>query len=391
MVDVVSRATADSPFASANGWGRRVFDCRCGRPVFFRNSACLACGAELGFDPELRELLPLEAVEGTGELRASGEDRSAMRYRRCANHTMAAACNWLVRTDDTCSPLCRSCRLNRTVPDLSDEANARLWHGTEVSKRRLVALLLDLGLPVRSRVCEDSASGLAFDFLRSPPGGPPVTTGHADGIITLDVEEADPSRRESRREKLGERYRTVLGHLRHEVGHYYWMRLVENSGWLDGFRKVFGDERDSYQEALQRHYGNGPPADWQTRHVSAYASAHPWEDWAETWAHYLHMLDTISTASGVGVEPAGVDAHFDLFTADVLDPSAPEDPQFLSFVNGWVVLTFALNELSRSMGHPAYYPFVLSGTAVAKLHFVHRVIAAAGGNGEARQDGTASP
>ena len=84
MVDVVSRATADSPFASANGWGRRVFDCRCGRPVFFRNSACLACGAELGFDPERRELLPLEAVEGTGELRASGEDRSAVRYRRCA-------------------------------------------------------------------------------------------------------------------------------------------------------------------------------------------------------------------------------------------------------------------------------------------------------------------
>ena len=58
----------------------------------------------------------------------------------------------------------------------------------------------------------------------------------------------------------------------------------------------------SYAAALQAHYAKGGDVGpWAERHVSAYASAHPWEDWAETWAHYLHMMDAVDTALGFGM------------------------------------------------------------------------------------------
>jgi hypothetical protein len=253
-----------------------------------------------------------------------------------------------------------------------------------------VSSLIALRLPVASRVSEDPARGLAFDLLRAPPGGPPVTTGHADGIITLDVEEADDSRREGRKAALDEPYRTLLGHLRHEVGHYYWQRLVDGTPWLEPFRALFGDERADYAAALQRHYEQGPPVEWPLSHVSAYASAHPWEDWAETWAHYLHMLDTLDTAASFGLDAAQVELGYEPFTSPVLasseaggpgtpSPVAAEadghaDTDFLEFVNAWMKLTGVLNELSRSMGLPDFYPFVLSVAAVRKLHLVHQVV-----------------
>ena len=126
-----------------------------------------------------------------------------------------------------------------------------------------------------------------------------MVTGHADGVITLDLAESDDVHRERRRAELGEPYRTLLGHFRHEIGHYYWPILVERAGALERCRALFGDERADYGEALERHYADGPPADWAERHVSAYATMHPWEDWAETFAHYLHIRDTLQTAGGV--------------------------------------------------------------------------------------------
>ncbi|MBX9965395.1 MAG: putative zinc-binding metallopeptidase [Burkholderiales bacterium] len=220
-----------------------------------------------------------------------------------------------------------------------------------------------------------------FDVLRAAPGSPPVTTGHLDGVVTLDLEEADPARREDRRVCLDERYRTMPGHLRHEIGHYYWYRLLRGSAWMDEFRELFGDERLPYDEALRDHYRCGPPVDWHLHHVSAYASAHPWEDWAETWAHYLHMLDTSATAAAVGIDTTRTELLHEPFTVAVLEPLADRAPEelFLTFLNAWIALTVALNELSRSMGHPDFYPFVLSSTAVRKLHFVHRVVEAFAG------------
>lgn len=362
-----------------HGRGRRIFRCCCGRPVFFRNSQCLACGSALGYDPGRGDMLALGPADDEGVLQPLDPTRAGgtASYRRCANFAGPAGCNWLIGTHESAGlRLCRACRLDRTIPDLSDPTNARWWRLAEMSKRRLVAVLIELGLPVRSRVSEDPEWGLAFDFLRSPSGGPKVITGHADGVVTLDIEEADPARRESIRELLQEPYRTVLGHLRHEVGHYYWYRLVEHSAWLEPFRRVFGDERASYVEALRRHYAQGPAADWQLHHVSAYASTHPWEDWAETWAHYLHMLDTLATAASVGVQTDTIEIEYEPFTETSLedDSAAAGGAQFLAFLNAWIALTGALNELSRSMGHPDYYPFVLSAEAVRKLHFIHRVI-----------------
>jgi hypothetical protein len=307
-----------------------------------------------------------------------GDDASPIKYRRCANLDSPASCNWLVAEDDAANPrqVCIACRLNRTIPDLSVPGNGVLWGRLEGAKRRLVSSLLALNLPVASRVDQDTERGLAFDFLGSPAQGPRVLTGHADGIITVNIEEADNPTRERIREQLHEPYRTLLGHLRHEVGHYYWDRLIAGSPWQDDFRKLFGDEQQDYAAALQRNYQQGPQPGWEQQHVSAYASAHPWEDWAESWAHYLHMVDLLDTALSFGLDTRQLEMEFELFNRDALyRPNDPGARRFLSFLNAWVELTAVLNELSRSMGQPDLYPFALARPVVAKLHFVHLVIA----------------
>jgi hypothetical protein len=177
--------------------------------------------------------------------------------------------------------------------------------------------------------------------------------------------------------QMHEPYRTLLGHLRHESGHYYWDRLVDGEGRVDAFRQAFGDESADYAQSLQRHYANGAPADWQQHYVSAYATAHPWEDWAETWAHYLHLVDTLDTARSFGLDGERVELHYERFGADlVADGGDPDAPRFLQLINSWMELTGVLNELSRSMGVADFYPFVLSKPAVQKLHLVHRIVSA---------------
>jgi hypothetical protein len=362
----------------------RAYSCRCGRPVFFRNSVCLACRTPLGYEPHLRQLFPLELVsDGTagsesGIWQVVSEGVDPGRYRRCANLDSPAGCNWLLaeeEAEDNPRMMCIACRLNRTVPDLSVSENGVLWGRLEAAKRRVVSSLLALDLPVKSRVDQDPERGLAFDFLHSPAEGPRVLTGHDDGIITVNIEEADDSVRERVRQQLREPYRTILGHLRHEVGHYYWDRLVAGSSWLDDFRTVFGDEREDYASAIARNYQDGPAPGWNQRHVSAYASVHPWEDWAETWAHYLHMVDTLDTALSFGLNVRKLELEIDPFDRNALyRPNDPGAKRFLSFLNSWIELTAVLNELSRAMGQPDLYPFALPRPAVAKLHFIHLLV-----------------
>jgi hypothetical protein len=350
--------------------------CTCRRPVFFRNSLCLACGAALGYEPhraEVRALLP-GPKEGTWVLAAEG-DASPV-FRRCANLDTAAGCNWLLPADHP-SDLCIACRLNRTIPDLSDADSGRYWRAIERAKRRLVAQLLALGLPVVSKVEEDPERGVMFDFLRSPPGGPRIMTSHGNGLITLNVEEADDSIREKVRNEMNEPYRTLLGHFRHEIGHYYWDRLISGTPWHEKFRALFGDEREDYAAALRRNYENGPPPDWRDRYISSYASVHPWENWAECFAHFLHLVDSLDTALGYGLQGDDIEAEVEPFKLeDLYDPNDADAPRMLSLINTWLELVTVLNEIARSMGEQDFYPFVMSRPVLRKLHFIQLVVKA---------------
>ena len=356
----------------------RLFTCApCGNLLYFENVSCTVCEAKLGFLPRILSLAALEPA-GEGLWRPVGNAAdSARRYRTCANYTGQAVCNWMVEADFD-NPYCAACRLSETIPDLGVAGNKELWHTLEAEKRRLVYGLLRLGLPVAPR--STSPDGLAFAFLAST--GPKfsergrVMTGHAQGLITINIAEADPAERERMREKMDEPYRTILGHLRHESGHHYWERLIRDGRWLAEWRKLFGDETLDYSQALEQHYRNGPPAGWSESFVSAYASTHPWEDWAETWAHYLHIVDTLETAYhfGLRIQPrAGESAALDVRH----DFDAYDQAEFAPLVEHWLPLAFALNSLNRSMGHPHAYPFVLTPKVLEKLAFVHRVARAA--------------
>ncbi|MEZ5363942.1 MAG: putative zinc-binding peptidase [Bryobacterales bacterium] len=339
----------------------KLFECQgCGQIVYFENTRCERCGRSLGYLPEDETLTALEPQGG--EL-WQPLGRQVANYRYCAN-SAHNACNWLV--PDGGDAFCLACKLNRTIPNLADPERADRWRQLELGKRRLVYSLLRLGLPVRPK-SEDPAGGLAFEFLDASgqPNGQIPTTGHKDGVVTIDAAEADPAEREQRRSSMREPLRTIAGHFRHEIGHYYW-EMFRNDQWLADFRALFGDETRDYGQALQAHYQNGPPPNWRDQFVSAYASSHPWEDWAETWAHYLHIVDTMETAYAFGVQPK----DWPVAAAEL--GSDPYDVQdFDSLIEAWLPLTYAVNSLNRSMGQPDLYPFVLSKTAVDKLRFVH--------------------
>jgi hypothetical protein len=347
----------------------KIFTCDgCEQVVYFESVRCTRCGRTLAFLPDRAIVGALEPEGGDDAAAATGAWRAvaagAGRYRLCRNSIDHAICNWAVPAGDG-DEYCRSCRLNRTVPG-PDAKDA--WHRIEIAKRRLLYTLLSLGLPVETKA-ENPEGGLAFDFLAAEAAGAPVFTGHNDGLITINIAEADDPFREKMREQLGETYRTVLGHFRHESGHYYWQRLLGDGPRVDAFRALFGDERQDYGEAREHHYAAGPAGGWWERHVSAYASMHPWEDWAETWAHYLHMYDGIETARAYGLSlrpvPAGAEPAPAL-RAGRLDLHAFDD-----LMKAWIPLTIALNNMNRSFGMPDCYPFVLTDAVVAKLRFVH--------------------
>ncbi|UZE25498.1 putative zinc-binding peptidase [Pseudomonas sp. B21-056] len=369
-----------APFLGDRSRNSKVWPCRCGQSLFFRNSQCLACLAALGYQPEQSRLSSLQPGDQPDTWTLDADPQAGL-FRRCTNLDTAAACNWLLPANGP-DTLCIACSLNRTIPDLSVPENPERWRKVETAKRRLVAQLITLGLPVIPKSI-DEHTGLAFDFIGVDPDGTPPTTGHASGLITLDIKEADDAHREYVRQQMREPYRTLLGHFRHEVGHYYWDRLIANSHWLEAFRGLFGDERASYSDALERHYQQGAPLDWQTRYVSAYATMHPWEDWAETWAHYLHMMDAVDTALGFGMSAQDMDFDYQPFPPDTLfDPEHSGGKAFLSFVNAWIELAGMLNELSRSMGQPDFYPFVVPAAVITKLHFIHLVIQEVGGRAD---------
>ena len=349
----------------------RAYKCRCGNHIFFDNTLCLACKSQLGLLPDEGQVAALDPGPTPGTWRVEGR-KELLKF--CANRDSQAACNWMMYAHNP-KTYCIACRLNRTIPNLDDADNARYWTKIEAAKRRLVAQLIALGLPVRSKVEEDPERGLMFDFLRSPPKGPRVMTGHASGLITINVEEADDAKREQIKHDLHEPYRTLLGHFRHEVGHYYWDRLVWDTKWLEPFRQLFGDERASYAEALKRNYEQGPPADWANSYISSYATMHPWEDWAETWAHYLHVVDSLGTAMGFGLDAGDLeDEHPAVHARCALRARRSQCRALPVAAERLARVTMVLNEMARSMGQPDFYPFVMSKPVVAKLQFIQMAV-----------------
>jgi hypothetical protein len=339
----------------------RDFVCpNCGQHLTFENSVCLSCGSAIGFSPGDVAMM----VIASGRDSEHGGAVDSAEYELCAN-LHVAECNWLVRVDPASAgqgELCASCRLTRTRPNDSDTKALAAFAVAEKAKRRLIAELFELKLPVVDRGA-DRQYGLAFDLLSSEFDK--VFTGHEDGVITLDLAEGDDVHREQLRIAMDEPYRTLLGHFRHEIGHYYYYRLIERSpDYRLRFGQLFGDPDADYQDALDRHYNQGPPPDWEHNYVSSYATMHPAEDWAESFAHYLHARDTLDTSAAFGFAPAGA-----TFERRAVGPSG-----FDRIIEMWLPLAWGLNMVNRSMGRDDLYPFVLPGPVLEKMRFIHTVI-----------------
>lgn len=330
----------------------------------------MQCGHRLAFVPRSETLSDVDPIADFW--RPSGEIEE---YTFCVNADYDA-CNWLVLKSGP-ERFCVACRHNRTIPDLSFGSNLQNWRRVEQAKHHLFYSLLRMKLPLATRL-EQPATGLAFDFLADPldSTGTPrhaVMTGHDDGVITLNLAEANDVVREARRVSMGEPYRTLLGHFRHEIGHYYWDRLVREGGRLDDCRAIFGDDSLDYELSLKAHYENGPLQNWDQSFVSAYASAHPWEDFAETWAHYIHIFDTLEMAGAYGLclrppESSALEA----VRADQLDPY--HEGTFEQLMAVWHPITLTVNSLNRCIGQPDFYPFVIAPPVNAKLGFIHELV-----------------
>ncbi|EHQ24522.1 zinc-binding metallopeptidase family protein [Mucilaginibacter paludis] len=357
----------------------KLFKCtNCGQLLYFENSVCECCKHSLGFIAGDLNLATLDnANSGFYTLNAAkapllggflGGKKKEFKY--CKNHGFDV-CNWLIPADEA-KDYCLACELNHIIPDLSNPEHQRQWRQVEFAKHRLVYSLLQLKLPLVSKI-QDVEKGLSFDFLTEDPAAQTVLTGHENGLITLNLNEAEDDKRELSRKQMNEAYRTLLGHFRHEIGHYYWDRLVAEGPFIEGFRQLFGDEREDYSLALQRNYNEGAPADWNLNFISAYASSHPWEDWAETWAHYMHIMDTLETANAFGMQVAPRIASKNNNAKAVIDTDPYQHQNFKDLLDLWLPLTYAMNSMNRSMGNHDLYPFVIQPKVVEKLSFIHQV------------------
>jgi len=341
----------------------RRFTCDCGNLLFFDSFRCLACGIPAGYDPKQDNMLRL----GTGHP-----------VKQCDNGVRYGVCNWLLPKGSP-EALCQACRANRTIPDLTLDRNKMLWGRMEEAKRRLFYTLLRAGITLPSQK-ENARTGLAFDIV-STVSDPTVTTGHLQGVITVNLEEADDTYRQINRQQLGESSRTLLGHFRHESAHYFWGRCLSDLAWDDplrlAFRERFGNESLDYGSALRGHYKNGPPVGWEQNFITGYAASHPWEDWAETWAHYLEIADAVETCESLGLQVQHLTVPLVMLpgTAGTLPSMLPQsgaaDGAFLAWLQRWMCLSTVCNEISRSLGEATLYPFVISTRVAQKLRLAH--------------------
>ncbi|NMF46748.1 hypothetical protein FQP81_14365 [Pseudoalteromonas distincta] len=373
----------------------KTFKCNCTEQLilFFESSHCLACGRTVGIDDEFDQVEPYEIDEQSGLFYKA--EAPEVFYKKCDNNAQYHVCNGMVNLDtfipvaDKDEVLCFSCRFNETVPDLSIIGHIPLWKKMETAKRRALYTLKSLSLPLNT-IIQEPESGLSFDFITdrnvsdhfvSPIIGQDVVfTGHDCGHITINLAEADDVARSQAKIAMGERYRTLLGHFRHELGHYYFDQLIANSPKKHALcKQYFGDDELDYQQALDTHYKQGAPANWHETFISEYATMHPYEDWAETWAHYMHIIDTLETAKNFSITGSTTGNEFELDEADEL--RLPQSAYYFNsqtsidaILDTWMEFSIILNSLNRSMGLADAYPFVLTQAVRTKLSFIHHAI-----------------
>ncbi|MGY4231569.1 hypothetical protein ACVIIW_000516 [Bradyrhizobium sp. USDA 4449] len=319
----------------------RDFDCPyCRTQLAFEQIECIECRKPAVFDPDKMAMVRLE---DTGS---------------CSNRQIIG-CNWCTVGDAT---YCEACSLTHVIPDIGDLRNVRLWRRVEEAKRRLLYDLLRLRLPLSSRL----GMHVGFDILSDEHG--PVLTGHRAGLITLNLAEADDVERESRRVSMRESYRTLLGHFRHEIGHFYWHVLIDEPRLHAPFRLVFGDETHDYNDALAAYYARQDRSHDPASHISLYATSHPWEDWAETFAHFLHIVATLDSLAGL---PLSLETRA---RETLRDPYLESD--FDALLDLWNPLARSINILNQSLGLAEAYPFNIFPAVKGKLHLVHMALVA---------------
>ncbi|TYK66748.1 zinc-binding metallopeptidase family protein [Colwellia echini] len=373
----------------------KTFQCNCKDKLilFFESSHCLSCGRTLGIDDDFDQVEPYELDQSTGLFYKAAYPK--IHYQKCDNNAKYQVCNGMVNLstfvpvegDDDI--LCFACRFNITVPDLNIKEHIPLWQKMENAKRRALYTLKVLPVPLRNTT-QDPENGLSFDFITDRdvndhftsqlPHQDVVFTGHDCGHITINLAEADDVARSQTQLAMGENYRTLLGHFRHELGHYYFDQLIANSPTKHALCKTyFGDDELDYQAALQHHYENGSPANWSQTFISSYATMHPYEDWAETWAHYMHIIDTLETAKNFEIN--GSISGVEVEESDTEKLCLPQGRQYFSsqtsiteILEEWMRLSVILNSLNRSMGLADAYPFVLTDAVRTKLSFIHHAI-----------------
>ncbi len=325
----------------------QTFNCQCGNTLFFDSNFCVNCKRDTVTCPHCANVTPVEETP-SGALQCGNTACGAL-LRRCSNDLQYDACNRALDANDV-NALCSYCRLNSVVPDLSRNENVTLWRKLEAAKHRVLWVVERLGFPVSGN--NALQPNLTFEFKSDENGK--VSTGHADGCITISLREADSVEREKTRVEFQEPKRTLVGHFRHELGHYYWDLLVRDFR-VEESRRLFGDERNpTYADSQKRYYQQGPAKNWQQSYVSGYASMHPWEDFAETFQAYLDMATILSTTE-----------HFGLVTTSY--------ENFDSMLAAYSRVGIIANELNRDMGLLDLVPQIFNDFVVEKLRFIHQL------------------
>ena len=373
----------------------KTFKCSCKdhQILFFESNECDACSRTVGLDGNFDKVEPYDLDEKSGEYFKKAQPE--IRFQKCDNNAEYEACNGMVNLNNF-SPssiegevLCFGCRFNETIPNLNVVEHIPLWKKMETAKRRALYTLKALSLPLQN-INQDPDGGLSFDFttdrdvndhfITKLKNSKTVFTGHDSGHITINLAEANDVARSQTKLAMGERYRTLLGHFRHELGHYYFDKLIAGSPEKHALcKKYFGDDELDYQEALDKHYKNGSPENWSEEFISQYATMHPYEDWAETWAHYMHIMDTLETAKNFSITGSTPGNSAD--AEEVEDLNLPQGASLFSaqtsitsVLDTWIDFAVILNSLNRSMGMSDAYPFILTKPVRTKLSFIHYAI-----------------